>query len=74
MERTSSSELKKNKMIKNTQKKQKENIKKKRKKVYGKNKFIRSEVKGDKFWNYEHKVYKANSKKPNTTVTYGKAL
>ena len=61
-------------MLSNTTKNQKVTLKKKRKKVYGKNKFIRSEEKGDKFWNYEHKVYKANSKKSNTTVTYGKAL
>ena len=61
-------------MLSNTPKNQKVTLRKKRKKVYGKNKFIRSEVKGDKFWNYEHKVYKANSKKSNTTVTYGKAL
>ena len=40
--------------------------------MYGKNKFI--EVKGNKFCNYEHKVYKANSKKFNTIDIYGKVL
>ena len=45
---------------------------KERKKMYGKNKFI--EVKGNKFCNYEHKVYKANSKKFNTIDIYGKVL
>ena len=61
-------------MLSNTPKNWKVTSKKKRKKIYGKNKFIRPEVKGDKFWNYEHKVYKANPKKSNTTGIYGKAL
>ena len=45
---------------------------KKRKKMYGKNKFMKSEVKGNKFWNHEQKVYKANSTKSNTIDIYGK--
>ena len=48
--------------------------KKKRKKMYGKNKFIKSEVKSNKCWNYEHKVYKANSKKSNKINICGKVF
>ena len=50
------------------------NCLKKKKKMYGKNKFIKSEVKGNKFWNHEQNVYKANSKKYNTIDIYGKVL
>ena len=45
--------------------------KEKERKCMERTKFIKSEVKGNKFWNYEHRVYKANSKKSNTIDIYG---
>ena len=45
-----------------------------KKTMCGKNKLIKSEVKGKKFWHYQHKVCNADSKISNTIDIYGKVL
>ena len=45
-----------------------------KKRMCGKNKLIKSELKGKKFWHYQHKVCNADSKISNTIDIYGKVL